>query len=163
MCKEWMARKVLARKVLISEVSDYRGLTEWMVWRWALALGQQRNDDGGCAKDRKEWSNPLWLYFTYVTECVSQGHFCLALCPFGPPYHALVGIIWRAMGCRCTMRLWWTVKMALLLKTKALVSSICANGCMLNGCMCVIWLDMTTPPWWREKVKVYYYFISTLP
>ena len=24
--------------------------------------------------------------------------------------------------------------------------------------MCVIGLDMTTPPWWREKVMVYYYY-----
>ena len=25
--------------------------------------------------------------------------------------------------------------------------------------VCVIWLDMTTPPWWREKVMVYYYHL----
>ena len=29
---------------------------------------------------------------TYVTERVSRGHFCLALCSFGPPSHALVVI-----------------------------------------------------------------------
>ena len=35
--------------------------------------------------------------------------------------------------------------------------------CILQGvyvgwlCVCVIWLDMTTPLWWREKVIVYYY------
>ena len=30
--------------------------------------------------------------------------------------------------------------------------------------VCVIWFDMTTPPWWREKVKVYYlfYFIKII-
>ena len=27
---------------------------------------------------------------TYVTERVSRGHFCLALCSFGPPSRALV-------------------------------------------------------------------------
>ena len=36
-------------------------------------LGQQRNDDGGCAKDQKA------LRGTFVTECVSRGHFGLAL------------------------------------------------------------------------------------
>ena len=32
---------------------------------------------------------------TYVTERVSRGHFCLALCSFGPPSHAPVVITWR--------------------------------------------------------------------
>ena len=36
----------------------------------------------------------------YVTELVSRGHFCLALCSFGPPSRALVVIIWRGEGCR---------------------------------------------------------------
>ena len=26
---------------------------------------------------------------------------------------------------------------------------------MVDDCVCVVRLDMTTPPWWREKVKVY--------
>ena len=30
--------------------------------------------------------------------------------------------------------------------------------CLMIVCVCVIWLDMTTPPWWREKVMVYYYY-----
>ena len=30
---------------------------------------------------------------------------------------------------------------------------------MLNDCACVIPLDTTTHPWWREKVMAYYYFI----
>ena len=42
---------------------------------------------------------------TYVTECVSRGHYCLALCSFGPPFRALVVIIWRGMGCRYMMPL----------------------------------------------------------
>ena len=36
--------------------------------------------------------------------------------------------------------------------------SIWAKGCMLDDCVCAIWLDTTTPPWWREKVVVYYYY-----
>ena len=41
---------------------------------------------------------------TYVTECVSRGHFCLALCSFGSPSHALVVLTWRmrdAVGINC--------------------------------------------------------------
>ena len=36
------------------------------------------------------------------------------------------------------------------------ISSMWAKGCMLV-IVCVTFLDMTTPPWWREKVMVYYY------
>ena len=55
-------------------------------------------------------------------------------------------------------RLESTVKRAPVLKIKAQVSSIWAKGCMLMiVCVCVIWLDMTTPSWWKEKVMVYYY------
>ena len=28
----------------------------------------------------------------------------------------------------------------------------------LDDCVCVNWLDMTTPSWWRKKVMVYYYY-----
>ena len=47
------------------------------------------------------------------------------------------------------------------------MSSIWANGCKLMivcvfrcvcVCVCVIWLDMTTHPWWREKVMVLNYY-----
>ena len=42
-------------------------------------------------------------------------------------------------------------------------SSFWAKGCILMiVCLCVIWHDMTTPPWWREKVLVYYLFFFTL-
>ena len=42
---------------------------------------------------------------TYVTECVSRGRFCSALCSFGPPSGALEVITWRGVGCRHMMRL----------------------------------------------------------
>ena len=46
--------------------------------------------------------------------------------------------------------------MAQLLKIKAQVSSIWAKGCILmTVCVCFIRLDMTTPPWCRDKVMVY--------
>ena len=53
-----------------------------------------------------------------------------------------------------------TIKRAQLLKIKVQVSSMWAKGCMLDDCVCAIRLDMTTPPWWREKVLVYYYCIA---
>ena len=36
---------------------------------------------------------------TYVTELVSRGHFCLALCSFGPLSRSLVVITWRGVEC----------------------------------------------------------------
>ena len=36
---------------------------------------------------------------TYVTERVLLGHFCSALCSFGPPSRALVVITWKGEGC----------------------------------------------------------------
>ena len=52
-------------------------------------------------KDRKEWRSPI----IYVIERVSRGRFCLALCSFGLPSHALVVITWRGEACRYMMRL----------------------------------------------------------
>ena len=56
----------------------------------------------------------------YVIALVSVGYSCLAL------------------GCRYMMRLGGTVKRALLLKIIMQVSSICAYGCMLDDCVCVL-------------------------
>ena len=68
---------------------------------------------------------------TYVTEWVSRGHFCLAMCCFGPPSRAMVVITWRGVGCRYMMRLGEIVKRAQLLNIKEQMSSIWAKGCML--------------------------------
>ena len=59
-----------------------------------------------CTKDRKEWSG--W----HITEWVSRGHYCLALCSLGPPSHALMVITWRGVGCHYMMQLGKTVKRA---------------------------------------------------
>ena len=67
-------------------------------------LRQQRNDGGGCATMR-ERSERVESPGTYVTECVSPGHFCLALCSFGPPSRALMVITWREQGCSYMMLL----------------------------------------------------------
>ena len=66
-------------------------------------LGQQRNDGGGCASMREK-SERVESTDTYVTEGVSRGRFCLALCSFGPPSRTLVVITWRGVGCRYMMR-----------------------------------------------------------
>ena len=67
-------------------------------------LRQQRNDCGGCAT-MLERPERVESPGTYVIELVSRGHFCLALCSFGPPSHALVVTTWRGEGCRYMMRL----------------------------------------------------------
>ena len=90
----------MARRVL-TEVSGGRvRLNGWCEG----GLGQQRNDSGGCAS-MSERSERVESRGTYLTERVSRGHFCLALCSFGPPSRALVVINWRGMGCRFMMRL----------------------------------------------------------
>ena len=76
---------------------------------------------------------------TYVIELISRGQFCLALCSFGPPCHALVVITWRGEGCRYMMRLGKTVKRAQLLKIKAQLSTIWAKGCIFMT-VCVFYL-----------------------
>ena len=83
----------LARMVLMAEGSGgrVRGRPRlgWMDGV-KVALGN-RNDDGGCASMRKR-SERVESPSTYVTEWVLRGHFCLALCTFGPPSRALVVI-----------------------------------------------------------------------
>ena len=57
---------------------------------------------------REPWSIMLLI--------VSRGHFCLVLCSFGPPSHALVVITWRGVGCRYLMRFGETAKRMRLVK-----------------------------------------------
>ena len=58
--------------------------------------------------------------------------------------------------------LWWLSHgEGRVLKIKAQLSSIWAKGCILmTACVCIIWLDMTTPPWCREKVMVYHNYFG---
>ena len=97
----------MARRVLIAGVSGgrVRGRPRfgWMDGV-KVAYRQQRNDGGGCAT-MHERPERVESTGTYVIERVSRGHFCLALCSFGPPSHALVVITWRGKGCRYMMRL----------------------------------------------------------
>ena len=95
---------------------------------------------------------------TYVTKWVYRGHLCLTLCSFGPPSHALLVITWRGEGCRYMMRLGYTVKRTQLLNIKTRRQVYGLRGVSWWLCVCFTWLDMTTPPWCREKVMVYYYY-----
>ena len=49
------------------------------------------------------------------------------------------------------------MKRAQLLKIKGQVPNIWAKG--LGDCVCIFGRDITTSPWWREKVMVYYIII----
>ena len=97
----------MARRVLMAEVSGGRVRVRprlgWMDGV-KVALGNRGMTVEAarqCAKDRKEWRSLVLRY----TNWVSLGRFCLALCSFWPPSHALVVITWRGEGCHYMMRL----------------------------------------------------------
>ena len=77
---------------------------------------------------------------TYVTERVSHGYFCFALCSFGPPSRIQV----VSLGEECGMQLHDAVvinckKGQTILKITAQMSSIWAKGCMLMiVCVCYL-------------------------
>ena len=75
---------------------------------------------------------------TYVIESVSRGHFCLALCSFGPPSHALVVITWRGEGC---MPLYDAVginwKKGATTENQGLAVKYMGYGVYLDDCVCV--------------------------
>ena len=92
----------MARRVMIAEVSGGAGTRKTEVTRdgWCEGgLGQQRNEGGDCAsmlKKSERLESPST--YIYVTELVSRGHICLALCSFGQPFRALVVITWSVGG-----------------------------------------------------------------
>ena len=100
---------------------------------------------------------------TYVTERVSRGHFCLALCSFGPPSHDLEVITWRGEGCCYMVLLGQTVKRAQLLKIKSKMSSIWAKGCMFM-IVCVLsvltWLPLLGGGRKSWYIIIYKFFTS---
>ena len=98
----------MARRVLMDGGSKLRAgtrETEVRLDGWCEGgLGQRSNDSGGCTPMRQR-SERVESPGTYETERVFRGHFCLALCSFGPPSRALVVFNWRGLGCRYMMRL----------------------------------------------------------
>ena len=85
----------MARRMLLAEVSGgrVRGRQRlgWMDGV-TVAFGN-RNNGGGCVSMRERVES----LGTYVAEWFSHGYFCLALCSFGPPSRAQVGITWREL------------------------------------------------------------------
>ena len=83
----------MARRVLMAEVSGGRvrgrPMLGWMD-DVKLDLGNRRMTVEATRQCTKE--ERVECPGTYVTECVSRGHFCLALCSFVPPSRALVVI-----------------------------------------------------------------------
>ena len=70
---------------------------------------------------------------TYVTERVSRCHFCLALCSFGLPSHALVVIIWRGV------RGWMLLHDAVGIKCEKGTTWIPRHRCQVYGQWGVCW------------------------
>ena len=106
-----------------------------------------------CAKDRKEWSPEYicnWMTFTrsfllgpvfFRTALPCSGDHHLER--KGMSLHDTVGInykkgsnYWKSR-CRCQVYGLRGIH-------------------MFDHCVCVIWIDITTPPWWKEKVVVYF-------
>ena len=107
-----------------------------------VAFGNRRMT-GGCAT-MSEKSEKVESTGTYVTEWVSRRHFCSALCSFGPPFRALVVIIWSGNDAVtwCGWDKLW--KGRNYWKSMLRSQSIWAKGCILMS-VCVI-SDLTWLP-----------------
>ena len=93
----------MARRMLMAEVSGgpvrERQRLGWMDGV-KVALGNRGMTAHAARKIGK--SGEPWYVCNRMS---SRGHFCSALCSFGPPSRSLVVIIWRGVGYRCMMRL----------------------------------------------------------
>ena len=95
-------------------------------------LGQR----GGCTTVR-EGSEGVESPGACVTELVSPSHFCLALCSFRLPSHALVVVTWRGEGCHCVMWLGRTVMRHGCWRL-GLRCRVYVLGVYLGDCVCVL-------------------------
>ena len=73
-------------------------------------------------------------------------------------------VIWSVVGCRYRRsgklergRNFWKSRRRCQV---CRLSGVCWS---LDDCVCVIWLNMTTPPSWMEKVVVYYFWCGICP
>ena len=85
-----MTRRVLTAEVTRGRVQG-RPILGWMDGMKVAMGNRGMTVDAArqCAKDRKEWKD--LAAGIHVTESVSSGHFCVALCSFRPPSRVLVG------------------------------------------------------------------------
>ena len=73
---------------------------------------------------------------TYVTERVSRGHFCFALCSFGPPSHAMVVITWRGMPLHDAVGI--NCKNGATTENQGSGVKYMGSGVYLDDCVCVL-------------------------
>ena len=86
-------------------------------------LGQQRDDCAGCMT-MSERLEGVKSPGAYVDNCISHGHFSLALCLLDCPTMLLWIITWSGVGCQYMMQLGSSVKRVQLLKIKEQVHGI---------------------------------------
>ena len=96
----------MAIRVLMAEVSGGRARGRPRLG-WMDGVKVTLGHDGGGFVTMLKSEERVESSGAYVTERVSRGHFCLALCScsFGPPSRALVVITWRGVRCRYMIRL----------------------------------------------------------
>ena len=122
-----------------------------MVWRWPWATEEWRwrlrfiarkigkSRESRCISNWMSFTRPILLgpvFFRTALPCSGGYHLERG----GMPLHDAVGI-----NCK-------TKPSRFQLYGLRIVDDV-------DDCVCVIWIDMTTPPWWMEKVMVYYYYI----
>ena len=94
----------MARRVLMAEVRGRRVRgRQRLSWKDGVKVVLGKRNDGGGSKSMRKRSERAESPSTYVTEWVSRGHSCWALCSFGSPSRALVVNTWRGVGCRYMM------------------------------------------------------------
>ena len=121
-------------------MEDVKGM--WR--RWRLGVNARKIEKSG-----ESWYIGYWIRF--------MRQFMLGPVFFRTAFPCSGGCHLEKGGMPFLIRLRLTVKRMQLLKIEEQISSIWANWCMLM-IVCVIWLDKTTPPWWRGKVMLYYYY-----
>ena len=151
----------MARSVLMAEVSGgrVRGRLRlgWMdVVKVALGnRGMTVEAMRLCAKDRKTWrENPPWWICNWMSSMrliLPAPVCCRTALPCSGGYHLEKGgmLLYGTVGINC--------KKGATTKNQGIGAKyIWAKICMMDYCVSVVWFDMTTHPWWREKVMVYY-------
>ena len=148
----------MVRRVLMADVSGVqlweRPRLGWMdgvkvsateEWLWRLRVNVLK-----IGKSVEPWYICNWMSFTWPfmfgpvlfrTALPCSGGYHLER--GGMPLHDVIGL---------------NCKKGTILKIKVQMLSIWAKGFM-SMIVCVIWLDMTTPPRCRAKVMVYYYYL----
>ena len=101
---ERMDEYCMARMVLMADVSGERVRGRQRLG-WMDGVKATLGNRGMMVEAARKIRKSREPWYICITEWVSPGHFCFALCSFRPPSRALVVITWRGMGCRYMMRL----------------------------------------------------------